>query len=177
VTALRFGRFSPALQISYSRFRDWFSMPCPELEEWLESEIIPLDKALSKGLDRIARPKTILDKKPVKAWFRAAQHVDPALCRDLTSLIRRRSFGYRDPSPSVLRNTEVRSPPIPLYILVDMVSLTRRPWSIGRVPEHVPRPKDIMRVARSVGRRQRSPKGFNVGRWCRFPAHCGVLRV
>ena len=127
-------------------------MPCPELEEWLASEIIPLDKALSKGLDRVALPETILDEGPVKVWFRIAQDLDKRFCKDLAALIRRRSLGFKDSSP-VPNEIVVRSPPIPLYVLVDVVSLTRRPWPIATVPDHIPRHKDTLRVARSVVRR------------------------
>jgi hypothetical protein len=107
--------FSPALQRAYTRIRDWVCKPCPELEEWLGSEIVPLFPVLSNGLDRIAPPDTILNNETVKAWLVKANHVDPGLCKDLTVLAHTRSLDYGRQIP-IPDKTLVRFSPTPTLL-------------------------------------------------------------
>jgi hypothetical protein len=107
--------FSPALQLAYTQLRDWFCKPCLELEEWLGSEIVPLFPVLSNGLDHTAPPDTILNDKTVKAWLAKANHVDPALCRELTVLVRARSTDYGGQIP-IPDKTLVRFSPTPTLL-------------------------------------------------------------
>ena len=114
-TTIESDGFSPALQRAYTQLRDWVCKPCPELEEWLASEIVPLFPILSNALDHIAPPDTILGDKTVKAWLVKANIVDPALYRDLTDLVRTRSLDYGRQIP-VPDKTRVRSSPTPTLL-------------------------------------------------------------
>lgn len=103
------GGFSPAFQGTYSRLRDWLKMPCPQLEEWMASNVLPLHADLSKSLNYISPPQTILDTEVVKAWFARAQDLDKAFCITLKRLIRARSLGFGHPSP-IPKQAVVRPP-------------------------------------------------------------------
>jgi hypothetical protein len=81
------------LQMIYCQLWDWMELSCPDLELWLKSNILPLDAQLSGSLDRIARPKMILDNDSVQAWFEMAKHLDSGFCDELKDLILRRGSG------------------------------------------------------------------------------------
>lgn len=84
-----------ASQTTYCRLRDWLELPCPELEAWLQSNILPLDTRFSKSLEKVPRPRTILDDKTVQAWFDKAKKLDSLYCDELKSLIQHRSLGFK----------------------------------------------------------------------------------
>ena len=114
-TTIGSDEFSPTPQQAYTQLRDWVCKPCPELEKWLASEIVPLFPTLSNALDHISLPDTILDDETVKVWLVKANIVDPALHRDLTVLIRTRSLKYGRHLP-VPDKTRVRSSPTPTLL-------------------------------------------------------------
>jgi len=118
-TVIGLTEFEIVLQAAYCQFRDWLGMPCPELEAWLRSNILPLDPRLSKSLERIPKPQTILNEKVVQDWFGKAIDLDPPYCDELRDFIIRQSLGIfvgpfipkwmgvSPPSPSpVLRSGE-----------------------------------------------------------------------
>jgi len=101
---VRFESFCETLNI-YCCLRDWKELPCPNLEHWLRSNILPLDARFSKLLDPFPRPQTILDDSSVQAWFERAKDLDPSYCSELKAIILRRSLGIRvgSPLPGLIR--------------------------------------------------------------------------
>ena len=69
-------------------------MPCPELEQWLNTNILPMDKSLSHSLDFRPKPPTILDDPAVQEWLEKGKRIDGALCDVLSDLIIRQSSGF-----------------------------------------------------------------------------------
>ena len=67
-------------------------LPCPDLELWLRSNILPLDARFLKLLDPLPRPQTILDDDSVQAWLEMAKHIDSLYCDELKAVILRRSL-------------------------------------------------------------------------------------
>lgn len=88
-----------SFQTLYCGLRDWKELPCPDLEQWLRSNILPLDPRFSKSLDQLPRPQTILDDSSVQAWFERTKTLDASYCSELKAIILSRSLGVGAESP------------------------------------------------------------------------------
>jgi len=95
----KFNRSQTSFQTLYCGVRDWMELPCPDLEHWLRSNVLPLDARFSRSLDPFPRPQTILDDSSVQRWFEMAKNVDESYCSELKAIILRRSLGIEAKSP------------------------------------------------------------------------------
>ena len=85
-------------QNTYRRLRDCLGWPSPELEDWLQQNILLLVPELEELLD-VSIPTTLLDDESVKQWFGIAERIDMPLCDEMKDVIRKWDFGFEASTP------------------------------------------------------------------------------
>jgi hypothetical protein len=61
------------VQATYAKLRDWLSIKSGELEDWIQSDVLPLDERFKVAFSQRSKPASILDQEDVATWMEKAE--------------------------------------------------------------------------------------------------------
>ena len=77
------------MQVTYAKLRDWLLVKSGELEEWIRSDVLPLDERFKEAFSHRSKPASILDREDVATWMEKAESYHKPFCAARFLILRR----------------------------------------------------------------------------------------
>ena len=77
------------MQATYAKLRDWLLVKSGELEEWIRSDVLPLDERFEEAFSHRSKPASILDQEDVATSMEEAESYHKPFCATRFLILRR----------------------------------------------------------------------------------------